>query len=780
MSDVMYCEECFKATGVQHDYGADGFCPNCGGAKPSATTTKVETLSTLSGRSGRSGKTGTSHLAGLTMRSRVTARPYTIVATAKAVLAGVPGGAIRKRSEVSARSTSKRRNAAAGLFDVTPLPPVPANDVVRPGLSIPAEQRVCYNPDCSGHVRDANGNVTTPYNLYRKKGDGTPLDKGKCNKCHSPFDFSPIPTDTEIGQYKVLGPMAVGGCGFIYGAFDLWVGRNVVLKGLLNSRDPEAQANAVTERKFLAELSDPHIVNILNFVTYENEGTGDTQTFIVMEYIDGHMLKTLLKQHMKDNNNERMPLTEAIYYILGILPAFSYLHKKGVLYCDFKPDNAMVQGDRMRLIDVGGARKKDDTESPYYATRGYAAPEAVNQQVVSVSSDLYTIIRTLAVLTLDFKWREGEEHEFSLPEPDQEPLFRKYECFYRLLIRGHEDPDQRWQSADELGDQLLGVLNEIVAIDTQEQKPAVSSFFAADVLRDPGKPTFLSIPDLKIDQEDPARSLIEAALASSDAQEQRSLYEQAIQQFPKSSEAPLRLAQALTDIGSYDEAQKLIDDCIVHDPFDFRNYWMRGRLFVARGQHEEAFKHFDAVYSELPGELAPKLALGIAAELKGDIDTAIRYYKLVAGVDRNFVTAAFGLARTVKQQDPVAAAEAYELVPASSISYVPALTAKVRTLLSGTIDVDGLNSISQTMARIPGDTLETHKLRADVFAAAIAQCATLKAPDGSKLLGIDLHERALRLAAEAELRACARYAERDDDKIRFVNDANRIRPVTNY
>ena len=81
------------------------------------------------------------------------------------------------------------------------------------------------------------------------------------------------------------------------------------------------------------------------------------------------------------------------------------------------------------------------------------------------------------------------------------------------------------------------------------------------------------------------------------------------------------------------------------------------------------------------GELAPKLALAITAELQGDLDLAIKDDELVSGVDRNFVTAAFGLARCLAQSNPEAAAEAYERVPATSISYVPALMSKVNMLL---------------------------------------------------------------------------------------------------
>jgi serine/threonine-protein kinase PknG len=643
-------------------------------------------------------------------------------------------------------------------------------------LTIAEEQRVCYNPECKwlgdkahnappGTAPNPKNPQGLPRNLYRVRQDGSVIDKGKCPSCQSQFNFAAIETKSMIGQYEIVGPVAIGGCGFIYLAYDTAVGRYVILKGLLNSRDPEQQQNAVVERGFLAGLQDSHIVQCMNFVTHIEPETEETQTYIVMEFIDGQTLKQIKKSYMKDHNSEPLPLTEAIYYILGILPAFSYLHRKGVIYCDFKMDNAMVQGERLRLIDLGGARKADDTSGAFYLTRGYAAPEACTEDpTVSIASDLYTVGRTLAILALNFDW--GGAMEYNFPSPDEEPRFAKYECFYRFLLRAcHQDPDQRFQSADEMGDQLLGVLNEIVAVDAEEQSPVTSSHFAADVLKETGRPTYKSIPDLKIDQDDSARSLVETALALTSAHEQIDLYRQAIQQFPKSAEARLRLAGLYTDLRKFQEAETLIAECVAKDPFDYRNVWMRGRLLLAQQKHgydDGAFGCFDAVFSEVPGELAPKLALAIAAELQGDTERAIRYYELVSGVDRNYVTAAFGLGRCLAGRgETEASADAYERVPASSISYLPALMAKVRTLMASNPNTDSFKVIAATLERIPANSLEVGKLRAEVLLRAVEQLQngylTINAP--FKIAGTTVALAALREALSDQFAVCATHAE---------------------
>jgi len=78
-------------------------------------------------------------------------------------------------------------------------------------------------------------------------------------------------------------------------------------------------------------------------------------------------------------------------------------------------------------------RRMDDEESAIYGTVGYQAPE-VAEVGPSVASDLYTVARTLAVLTFDF---QGYTNVFvdSLPDPDNIEVFRRYESFYRLLVR---------------------------------------------------------------------------------------------------------------------------------------------------------------------------------------------------------------------------------------------------------------------------------------------------------------------------------------------------------
>ncbi|MEK7424301.1 MAG: serine/threonine protein kinase, partial [Actinomycetota bacterium] len=265
--------------------------------------------------------------------------------------------------------------------------------------------------------------------------DGSPgRTKGFCPKCRTPFDFDPKlePGVLLGGQYEIVGCLAHGGMGWIHLARDRNVNdRWVVVKGLLNAGDPDAFRAAVAEKQFLAEVEHPVIVEIYNFVS-----APDGASYIIMEYVGGQSLNNLLKSRMKQAKGafSPLPVDQAMAYIIEVLPAFSYLHGLGLLYCDFKPANVIQVGDGIKLIDLGGVRRIDDDVTPIYGTVGFQAPE-VPADGCTVASDVYTIARTLAVLVFEFKGYQNQYVD-SLPPAEDVPLLAENDSLYRLLSRG--------------------------------------------------------------------------------------------------------------------------------------------------------------------------------------------------------------------------------------------------------------------------------------------------------------------------------------------------------
>ena len=304
------------------------------------------------------------------------------------------------RGSRSTSGRSGRGRLGAGLVEVPPVEALDPSDAILANPVVPENRRFCGK--CG--------------QLVGQPRDGRPgLTEGFCPNCRTRYSFSPklAPRELVAGQYEVLGCLAHGGLGWIYLARDHHLNDKwVVLKGLLNTGDADAMAAAEAEGRFLAELDHPNIVRIYNFVQHTSHRDGETAGYIVMDYVGGKSLKEIRLDARQRGG--AVPLAHALAYALEILPAFGYLHDRGLVYCDFKPDNIIQSEEQLKLIDMGGVRYIDD-DGAIYGTVGYQAPEIENEGP-SPSSDLYTVGRTLAVLTFEFT---GFQHQYRFQLPDE-------------------------------------------------------------------------------------------------------------------------------------------------------------------------------------------------------------------------------------------------------------------------------------------------------------------------------------------------------------------------
>ncbi len=729
------------------------------------------------------------------------------------------------RGSGSSGGRSARGHLGAGLVEI---PPVQARD--------PASA-VLKNPQVAENKRFC-GNCGQPVGRSR---DGAPgRTEGFCRNCGSRFSFQPKLQTGELagGQYELLGCLAHGGLGWIYLARDRNVSnRWVVLKGLLDTGDADAQAAAVAERRFLAEVEHPSIVRIYNFVQHRDRQTGELAGYIVMEYVGGQSLKQIALDRRAAGGP--LPLTQALAYAIEVLPALGYLHSLGLVYCDFKPDNVIQTEEQLKLIDMGGVRRIDDQDSPIYGTVGYQAPEIATDGP-SPSSDLYTVARTLAVLTLDFAGYTSTYKE-SLPDPAKAPLLAEQESFARLLRRAtHPEPRRRFFVADDMAEQLTGVLREVLAVGDGRQRPALSTRFspelraigAADAAsvgeaavppgRLPGLAEIVAgLPVPQVDSTDPATSYL-AALSTLGPAQQAEALQLALSGAPgapaglaDSVEAHLALARVRIAAGDVVGAKVTLDELITRGDADWRVTWYHGLCQLAVGAHARARSAFEGVYDTLPGELAPKLALASAAEGAGDREAATRYFRVVWTVDHSYVSAAFGLARVlIAAGDQAGAVDVLASVPETSSHYVAAQIAAVRARVCGRdparLTVADLQEAGERLVRLGPDTARRESLTAEILQAALSWLAAggaavgsvpagraadpggaakgntpasgAAAPGGatagSRLLGCDLTDRALRFGLERSYRALARLASGRDERIALVDLANDVRPRT--
>jgi serine/threonine-protein kinase PknG len=566
----------------------------------------------------------------------------------------------------------------------------------------------------------------------------------------------------------------------------------VVLKGMLDSNDEAAMEAAIAERRFLAEVNHPNIVNVLTFA--EHNGAGYT----VMEYVGGESLRDLRNRHRRDAG-EPLPVAQAVAFILEILPAFAYLHDRGLLYCDFKPDNVIQTDDRLTLIDLGAVRRIDDQVSDHWGTVGYQAPE-VRDQGESVSSDLYTVARTLAILCADIPgFHDEDRNATSLPTATQEPRFARYEALYQFLLKATAtDPDARFDSAGEMAEQLLGVLRQVVAIDGGEPAPAASRLFSGELGHGTGEGSWENLPIPAIDPLDPSAGLL-TTLAAADSEQIRAALELA----PRTTELILRLARTWMEEGNFADAERELESPELGVP-DWRVAWWRGVLQLAAGHPKDAESFFAVVAAELPGELPPKLAMALAYEVSSDdiapaigaqhavhtnpLDARVaaeHYYDLVAATNPTYVSASFGLARIrTASGNRSGALAALERVPQASSAYVAAQISMCRidcAHLNGAPPTpDDLIGASNILARLNIDASTRLPLKQELLTQALDLLMNETAsPDIATVLdGSPFVEDDLRFALEHAYRSLAKLASSDAEQVRLVDLANASRPRT--
>jgi serine/threonine-protein kinase PknG len=669
------------------------------------------------------------------------------------------GSKITKR----VRSGSQRLRSArlgAGLTRVPPAPVIDAAQAIMKNPQVPEEKRNC--PNCGRPVG--------------RSRDGQPgRTEGFCPNCGNPFSFTPKlqPGDLVANQYEVAGCLAHGGLGWIYLAKDHNVSdRWVVLKGLLNTGDKDALAVAIAEKQFLAQVEHPLIVEIYNFVSHEDAG------YIVMEYVGGTSLKQILKDRMRASNGkfDPLPVDQALAYILEILPAFSYLHDLGLIYCDFKPDNLIQVGDAVKLIDLGGVRRADDQESAIYGTVGYQAPE-VAQVGPSVASDIYTIGRTCVVLMTEFRGYQTK-YVASLPPVDETPLFATHDSLYRLLSKAcAADPADRFASVDEFRVQLLGVLREVVAHKT----PGTALTSAASVLFEAPAITsealeWHELPALRVDTSDPQY----AWLSNISVDDPAGRLDQLREAPEATAEVRLAQAHAALELRRRDLVDQIVNEMLVEDPWEWRAVWVAGLSALDAGDFASAQSSFNAVYGQVPGELAPKLALALACEHGGEGDIAEGLYRTCASTDANYVAAAaFGMARIRAARDDVpGAVQALDLVPSTSRSYPEARRLRAMRLYESD---DGLPALAQAMDSISGvrlDPREQSELTAEILERALTEVDKNGSKSDVKIGPYEASDENLRDGLEATYRHLAGIETDEQRRYALVDKANAVRRWT--
>jgi serine/threonine-protein kinase PknG len=396
----------------------------------------------------------------------------------------------------------------------------------------------------------------------------------------------------------------------------------------------------------------------------------------------------------------------------------------------------------------------------------------------SVASDIFTIGRTLLVLAMEFRGYQST-YLASLPPVGDTPLFQEHDSLYRLLAKTcAPDAADRFASADELRVQLLGVLREVVADRSGAGAAAHSTqSLLFEVPAVSGQTLdWRELPALRVDDNDPMTGWLHTV----SIQEPAARLE-ALTAAPDSSpEVLLAMADAALHSGRFDVVETVVSEMLAADPWEWRAVWMSGLAALAADDNSTAQSAFNAVYGQVPGELAPKLALALACEASGEVDVAESLYTTCARTDANYIAAsAFGLARIRSgRKDLDGAISALDLVPPTSRAFTQARRERAGQLAASGRGLPALSEAMNSIESLTIDARDRATLLVGVLDVALDEVLAKGPRPDIAIAGLPASEPALRQGLESVYRELAGYSAVREEKVHLVDQANSVRPWT--
>jgi serine/threonine-protein kinase len=188
-------------------------------------------------------------------------------------------------------------------------------------------------------------------------------------------------------RYQLDERIGTGGMAMVFRANDLMLERTVAIKTMRKdySDDPDFRNQFRQEAKAAAKLAHPNIVTVHDF------GLDYEILYIVMEYVPGKDLKSVIK------DQGMFSPEESIHLIKQACSGIGYAHRAGLVHCDIKPQNMIITPEkRVKVADFGIARaittiNPDSHEDVVWGSPYYFSPEQASGLPPSPASDVYSL-----------------------------------------------------------------------------------------------------------------------------------------------------------------------------------------------------------------------------------------------------------------------------------------------------------------------------------------------------------------------------------------------------
>jgi serine/threonine-protein kinase len=260
-------------------------------------------------------------------------------------------------------------------------------------------------------------------------------------------------------RYRLLTCIGSGGMAVVYEGLDMLLERRVAVKVLRQrfASDPEFLERFQREARAAANLDHPNIVTVFDV------GKDDDHHYIVMEYVDGQDLKTVIRQ------KGRLSVAETLDITAQVASGVGHAHKAGVIHRDIKPQNVLItQAGRAKVVDFGIARALSESgltdSDTVWGSPIYFAPEQAAGDPPTPASDVYSIgvmmhemlagsppFQAESPTALAMKHLREEPPPLTVQNPQVSP---RLEWIVRKLLS--KEPSARYRTAE----QLVHVLEE--------------------------------------------------------------------------------------------------------------------------------------------------------------------------------------------------------------------------------------------------------------------------------------------------------------------------------